>query len=80
MGTALSKVELLQGETKILQQDLSELKKERDAAREKAEALEKELRDQREIIRGLDAFATETKETLLKLDREMDRVWDKVFK
>lgn len=79
MGSTLSKVEMLQEETKLLQHDLSELKKERSAVRAKAEALESELLDQREIIRKLDAFATETKETLLQLDREMDRVWDKEF-
>lgn len=79
MGTAVSKVELLQEETKMLQRDVQELQKERGAAIARAEALENDLLDQRAMIRKLNAFASETTQTLENLNREMGQVWAKVF-
>lgn len=79
MGTAASKINLLQQETKALRGIIQELQKERAADREKAQELQKELRDQRKMLRRLDGFAKSTSETITKLDGEMDRVWKKIF-
>lgn len=79
MGTTFSKATLVQEEIKLLRSDLSELQKESAAAKAKTEALEEELRNQRQMIRELDAFAAETKEALSKLDQEMDSVYNKVY-
>lgn len=60
MGTALSKEEYVREEIKMLQGNLQELKNERDTTVGRVEALEKELRSQRKLLQGLDAFARKT--------------------
>lgn len=56
-------------ELRMLQGDLQELKNERDATVGRVNALEKELRSQRKMLQGLDAFERETSDSIAQFER-----------